>query len=378
MTRRVRLIAIWTITILVAFAGLALMLVNSSRGGDSFTPHSPVSLGYATVGILILMRRSHRIGAMFLGFGAFTSVTGFLIQGCAAFDPTGSTVSICGDGSRVASLLWPVSYLFFGSLFLFFPSGHLPSRRWLPLAIVFFGSWGSAAVGGLLMGSRWTEQTLGFVIPVAVWSLAAVAVSPIFRFRRADTVERLQLRWLSSVIALSLVLLAVGAGLDLAGQDPLTEAIFLIVLANALVGVPAAITVAILRYRLYDIDVIVNRALVYVLLSGGIAVAYLASVVVLQRVLSPVTADSDIAVAGSTLAAAALFRPMRSHLQTFIDHRFYRRRYDAVKTVEAFASRLRDEIDLRSLGHELKLVVSDTMQPAHVSLWLRSEGRVGV
>ena len=369
MNRSKKVSLIWGVTMTLAALGTFLMVVNWS-GGDNFQPHSLVSFGFASVGALIMLKRPHRIGTLFLAFGALTASIGFMFQMCPVVDSAGGFDALCGDESRLGPMLWPASYLLFGCLFLFFPSGTLPSPRWRPIAWLFMGSWSLLAATSLFFGDRWAEERLGFLPAVAVLSLAVVAVSPIFRIRTADPVERQQLRWLGYVIGVTLLLLGVGVVLDLAGrQEPLNVLTFLI-FVNASVGVPAAITVAILRYRLYDIDVIVNRTLVYVGLSAGLAASYLASVVILQRVLAPITADSDIAVAGSTLAVATLFRPMRARVQTFIDHRFYRRKYDATETLERFKTHLRDEVDLDSLKRELVVAVGSTMQPAHASVVL--------
>lgn len=372
MSRAARVTAAWACTMLLGVAALVLMAV-SWRDGSSFTPHSLVSLGFGSVGALILRRRPHRIGMLFLGFGAFAAFVGFMFQVCPMADPTtGSTLAaLCGDESRLGAMLWPASYLFFGSLFLFFPTGHLPSRRWLPMASLFIGSWGALALGNLVAGDVWMEERVGFLPALAVWSLALVALSPLFRIRRAGAIERQQLRLLGYVIGFTLLLIGVGIPLDLAGQQAILNVLNFFILASAAVGVPAAITLAILRYRLYEIDVIVNKTLVYVLVTATIAGVYLGSVVVLQRLLEPLTADSDLAVAGSTLAVAALFRPLRARVQTFVDHRFYRRKYDAQATLATFASRLRDEVDLVSLSDDLVVTVGTAMQPAHVSLWLR-------
>lgn len=373
MTRSRVVLGIWAVAIAVAVAGVFLMATDW-REGAAFTPHSIVSLGFATVGALIMTRRPHRIGALFLTFGVFAAFTGLLFQLCGA-DHQGSQepAGFCSaDAGRLGPTLWPASYLFFGSLFLLFPTGHLPSPRWRPIAWVFTASWGGIAIGNLIAGD-WVDEHVGFLIPLAVAAMAVVATAPLFRIRRADAIERQQLRWLGYVIALSLLLVALGIPLDLAGRQEVLDVVNVLLFANVAIGIPAAITIAILRYRLYEIDLIVNRTLVYALLTAALAAAYLGSVFVLQTLLGPVTADSDIAVAGSTLAVAALFRPLRSRVQSFIDHRFYRRKYDAVETLQGFSSHLRDQVDLTALSRELVAVVGTTMQPAHASLWLRRQ-----
>ena len=262
---------------------------------------------------------------------------------------------------------------------LLFPNGRPPSRRWNWVA------WSSAALiasvtGGAMFQGRLestgysvknpvgflpfadAEQALGplflALLPLVLLSLGSMVV----RYRRAGAEQRQQLKLLLLAAVMFAGSIFLGETFDLSG----------IFFSLTLWMIPAAIGVAILKYRLYDIDLIINRTLVYGALTAILVLLYLGIVFVLQQALSGLTEDSDLAVAGSTLAVAAMFRPLRLRVQGFIDRRFYRRKYNAQLTLENFSSRLRDDVDLDHLAHDLADVVRDTMQPAHISVWLRS------
>jgi hypothetical protein len=212
------------------------------------------------------------------------------------------------------------------------------------------------------------EELVGLGWILSVVSVALGAVATIVRLRRSRGHERQQLKWIGlagAVVGLVLVVNLITFPLEVHGVDQLR----LVIVGLAFTGFPVAAGVAILRYRLYDIDVVIRRTLIYGALTATLAGAYVGSVLLLQVVLSP---DSDFAIAGSTLAVAALFRPASSRIQALVDHRFYRRKYDAAQTIEAFGVRLRDEVELDALSAELGGVVRETMQPAHVSLWLKA------
>jgi hypothetical protein len=267
---------------------------------------------------------------------------------------------------------------------LLFPNGRLPSRRWRWLA------WGTGLLLAIVSVAGMMEERLeghGYSVdnPIGIPGLADVeatfgpallvlaactllsAASIVMRFRGSRGDERQQLKLVAFGGCLMIVMLLVG---DLV--DTLLPArvgwLFPVVLLLFL----SSIGVAMLKYRLYDIDVIINRTLVYGALTALLAAAYLGSVLLLQSVI-PAADDSDLTIAGSTLAVAALFRPLRARVQGFIDRRFYRRKVDAQHTLESFSSRLRDDVDLDHLSRDLLGVVRDTMQPEHASLWLRAE-----
>ncbi len=275
---------------------------------------------------------------------------------------------------------------------LYFPTGRLLSHRWRALAVTAWVALIAITILAALSPSLEiqdedkvisnpigiealgnVEQNLAGSILFGAFlcSLAGAFASLVIRFRRSEGEERQQLKWFTYAGVLA-VLLPASDLLPLPGA--LSDVIYGLVLAF----LPIATGIAILKYRLYDIDVIINRTLVYGGLTATLALVYVAGVVVLGGALRAVTgqANNNLAVAASTLGVAALFRPARSRIQSFIDRRFYRRKYDSARTLEAFSARLREEVELRTLTAHLLTAVSDTMQPAHVSLWLRG-GQAG-
>jgi hypothetical protein len=221
-------------------------------------------------------------------------------------------------------------------------------------------------------------QSVILLLPLCI--LASVA-SLVLRYRRSGGEERAQIKWLAfaaSILGLgfsSFVILGFFTEEDpTAGADPLWMNLIEDAVTMSFAGVPVAVGVAILRHRLYDIDVIINRALVYGSLTFSLVLLYLGGVVGLQQLLTPLVGESNqLAIVASTLAIAALFSPLRQRIQSFIDKRFYRRKYDAAKTLAAFNARLREETNLDSLSNDLVEAARGTVQPAHVSLWLRPD-----
>jgi hypothetical protein len=333
------------------------------------------ALTFATVGALVAARRPHNpLGWIMCGAGLAYAVGGVSITYVE------STLAQ-GDDDALATLMdWVSSWVWMLGigpaatfLLLLFPTGRLPSRRWLPVARTAAGALALMVVGIALTPLPGAEVAAGLGSFLLLLTALASVASLVFRFRRARGVERRQLKWLTyaaAVAGLVLLLIIVGEATVRVSDE----------LSNALVSVsvaalPVAMGIAILRHGLFDIDVVINRTLVYGALTATLVVAYVGIVLLLQLVVSPLTEDSGLAIAGSTLAVAALVRPLRGRIQAAVDRRFFRRRYDAARTLAGFGARVRDQVELDSLGTELRSVVAETMQPAHVSLWLRKAAR---
>ena len=342
--------------------------------------------GFALAGAVVAARRPRNPIGWFVGVaGLFLSITSLsdVMYWHLAFGKPGGNAS-AERWLWIENWSWiPLAVLLFAMVPPLFPTGAPLTPRWRLVV------WVGAAAGGLLLVTTafapgplknypWVENPfgidgfgLGALIDLAsavsvVAALAAVA-SLVFRYRRSRGVERQQLRWVTAAGCLLLVCFAVGAVMTALVSEVAGFASLLF----GLLALAGALAVALLRYRLYDIDVVINRTLVYGALTAILAGTYVVSVLVLQLALGGITGDSSLAVAGSTLAVAAVFRPARAYVQDAVDRRFYRRRYDVQRTLEAFTAGLRDEVALDALSAELIGVVTQTMQPAHVSLWLR-------
>jgi hypothetical protein len=274
--------------------------------------------------------------------------------------------------------------------FLVFPTGAPPSPRWRALAWIIVLAASVHAVSTALAPGRLQDypfrnpagiEAAGWLSVVAEGSLLILVVPLILlaaaslfaRMRRASAVERQQIKWFAYAAAvMALFLVAANASRVLGEPGTTIEALSFVLFVLVFSGIPVSMGVAILRYRLYDIDVIINRTLVYGALTAVLALVYGGSIVALQYVFRTLTGeDSQLVVVASTLAIAALFNPLRGRVQTFVDRRFYRKKYDAALTLQSFGARLREETDLDSLTGDLVSVVRETVQPEHASLWMR-------
>jgi hypothetical protein len=352
-------------------------------------------LAYVTIGALVASTHPRNpVGWLFVFLGLASAITETLYSYAAREAAAGNGSAPVTAAAWVSSWAGEPSFLGLALLLLLFPDGRFVSSRWravgfatVALAIVW--AVGIAIVPGPMLGLRRVANPLGVdsagvadvvaaVGPVGfMLAVLAGVASVVVRYRAAGPGTRDQIKWLAygAWFAVVMVVLTGLTGLVADTDQGFGDAITALLICSAIVAFPASAAVAVLRHRLYDIDIVIKRTLVYGTLTAGLVLAYLGSVLLFRVLLDPVTRDSDLAVAGSTLAVAALFRPLRARIQSHVDRRFFRARYDARRTLEAFVSRLRDQLDLDTLGVDLRSVVRDTMQPAHVSIWLREDRR---
>ncbi len=355
-------------------------------------------MSFATVGALVASRQpGNAIGWIFCYLGL-----SFPLAGAGEEYALYALVTEPGTLPGGEGLVWlaallggPIIFAVFAVIFLLFPEGRLLSRRWRLvvwldlIAVVCLVAWafepGPLGNLGLVrianpFGVEGLATLLGKLGMVGLFMTLAVAVaggiSLVLRFRRAWGVERQQLKWFAFSGVVFCAVFAIGPVLWYLPESPGTEWVWTVLFLVGASTIPVAVGIAILRYRLYEIDLIINRTLVYGALTAMLVGVYVGSIVVLQGLLRALTGQEQqpqLAVVISTLVIAALFNPLRRRIQSFIDRRFYRSKYDAAKTLEAFSAKLRDETDLDALSDDLVGVVRETMQPAHVSLWLRPD-----
>src|SRR5215207_7960611 len=351
---------------------------------------------FTTIGALVASRQpKNTIGWIFCAMGLFS--TSSVASGQYAIY---AVVSSPGSLPRGGTAAWleaffggPIIITMFALLLLLFPDGRPPSHRWraalwldlIAAVLLFVGSFkpGPMEASSLNVANPFGIEKIGALLNalsyvalyLALAGTAVGAVSLMVRMRRSRAQERQQIKWFAFAGAIMCAVLATGPLLwFLSRSSPAVTLIWPVLFISAVSTIPVATGIAILRYRLYDIDVLINRTLVYGALTATLAAIYFGDIVLLQRVFVVLTGEkSTLAVVASTLLIAALFTPLRRRIQWFIDRRFYRKKYDTRKTLEAFSAKLRNETDLEALSGDLVGVVRETMQPAHVSLWLRPD-----
>jgi hypothetical protein len=375
---------------------LLLLALNLSHPNthifDYWLLNSVVPLSFSIIGAIIASRLpANPLGWLYCAAACFSAVAHLSAEYAiyALLAQPGSLPA--GEALAWLEWVWILAPGCFVLSLLLFPNGHLPSRRWrwlawLSVLLTIAGAVWLALSPGVVGGLGSINNPLGIeglpsgyepVQTIILFLLFVVALSTlVLRLRQARGVERQQIKW----PAYTAVMAASGSVVtytlsEAVGSRWLEWAGFIIFIV-ALAGFPISLGIAIVRYRLYEIDTLINRTLVYGSLTAMLAAVYFGGVTATQAIFRGITGQEEqpqLAIVVSTLVIAALFSPLRRRIQSFIDRRFYRRKYDAAKTLEAFSAKLRDETDLEALSDDLVGVVRETMQPAHVSLWLRPD-----
>jgi len=387
-------IAVLTL-VLVTFVFVALSLATARSGG----PDDPIpavvigvaSLSFATVGAILANRLPRNLIGWLLAAGGLCFAAG---NGAGGLADRGLTVhpgSVPGAiwFAWLSQWIWAPAIGAVVLLALVYPSGRLLSTRWRPVAAT-----GTLVIASLSLGSAlspWpagifpVQNPLGIAgalpdaVSVLAGLLAAMVVllavaSLLLRYRRAAGIERAQLRWFAYVAAISVPAFLVTTTLyGMTGAALIVANIAGLVAFGGFALLPVAIGVAVLRYRLYEIDRIISRTIGWGVLTVILGGVFVGLVLGLQALVAPVTRSNELAVGGSTLLVAALFQPLRRRVQGLVDRRFNRRRYDAQVALDAFSARLRDEVDLETLQESLLTLVEATLEPTSVSLWLRDQ-----
>jgi hypothetical protein len=394
VSRRTASAVAWTLVAVSTAAGLTgsgmMLAFEYDSVGELLATEGLAALVFfvlAVVGALIASRLpANPIGWVLLG-----TVTAVGLSGAAD-----GYVALSLDRGREGGLVpWAAEYsddvfvAFFAMVFfslLLFPDGRLLTRRWRIVLWAGTAGLGLCTLGVVLLPGQIENHPeltnpAGIDKAVAEWlflcgftlfavALVAAGMSIVLRFRRARGIERQQLTVLLAAGVGGVSAFIVGVLVTLAGWEELGIAATML----GVLTIPVAIAVAMLRYRLYEIDRLISRSLTYGLVTAILVAAYVGLVLAGQALFSSFAGGSDLAIAGSTLVVAALFLPLRSRVQRVVDRRFYRRRYDAQRTLDAFAARLREQVELDGLRADLQGVVGETMQPAHTTVWLRRKG----
>jgi hypothetical protein len=364
---------------------------------------SGLFLVFPLVGALIASRRPENpVGWLLLADGFLWMTTSMLDDYSVYGMAKPGSVPFPLGAAGIDNWLWvPQVGLLATYVFLLFPDGKLPSRRWRPLAWLSGVVIVSASVGSMLApgpldmprgirnpfgleAAPWVTTVTYAILPLLPLLMLASSLSLVMRYRRSKGDVRQQIKWIAfaaSVVALTYLIAMVASFIHpseawLTAGPILWLDLLTIAALLSFVTIPIAVGFAVLKYRLYDIDLIINRTLVYGSLTATLALVYFGGVTATQALFRALTGEEQLpqlVIVASTLVIAALFNPLRRGIQSFIDRRFYRNKYDARKTLEAFSSKLREETDLEALNEDLVGVVRETMQPAHVSVWLRPD-----
>jgi hypothetical protein len=398
MSRRTAAWLAWLMCLLaLALTTLSLLLLalNLSYPGvhifDYWLESTVAAAGFSTVGSVIISRRPNNIIGWLLNAAGFLLGLNHFSCEYAIYTSLAQPGSLPGGEAAAWLAYWifvpPSALLVF--MFLLFPTGRLASSRWrwfagfsviaASIGVVSMAFSSGVTYLGPVPNPLGIENLRGIdrIVEPFLFTLLLLAASSMFvRLRRATGVERQQIKWFAYAAAVAVSGQILGHSLFVVTDASWVRWAGVIPGMVGVLGMPVAMGIAILRFRLYEIDLVINRTLVYGSLTVMLAAVYLGGVAATEAIFRALTGHEQqpqLAIVVSTLVIAALFNPLRRRIQGFIDRRFYRRKYDAAKTLAAFSTKLRNETDLDALSDDLVSVVRDTMQPAHVSLWLRSE-----
>ena len=364
---------VWLVAL--ADAGLILVspIVRDTAVGGGSDPSIPEAVGaialyglttlYGVVGAIIVTRQPRNaIGWMVWGAASVLAV-GIFGAALAELRIAGALPVSLVAAPLSDSMLQVALYLITVFIPLYFPDGRLPSRRWWPVPWYATAGLGLFVISRIVLPGAVASTLVVVSNVVAATAFVLALAATVIRFRQGDRAQRQQIKWLAAAAALA----AIGFATSLIPELGLGWILFLVGMAL----LPVAIGIAVLRYRLYEIDRIISRTLAWALVTGLLLAAFVVLVIGLTALLEPVTGGNTFAVAGSTLVVFVLFQPLRTRIQGAVDRRFDRYGYDAERTAAAFATRLRDDVDLASVQGDLLGVVAGNLQPTLLGIWMR-------